>query len=70
MKQDYYIKIDTYGERDVMIINGNVMEQAERGENYLDPEEFMFLCEAESAEEAACYHATTVCSEMMDRNHP
>ena len=50
---NYFIKIATYGTNEPMIIDETTMEQAERGENHLNPDDFMFHCEANTMEEAA-----------------
>ena len=44
----YYIRTETYGTNKPHIIDEEAMYQAERGMNYLNPDEFMFLCEDEN----------------------
>lgn len=70
----YYIRIDTYGWGYPCIIDEEAFCQAERGENYLNPEDFMFLCEAGSMKEANEYYGE-VFSRMAndyiaERYHP
>lgn len=48
----YYIRIATYGTGTPHIIDEEQMYQAERGMNYLNPEEFMFHCEADCMHDA------------------
>lgn len=48
----YYIRTLTYNTPNPDIIDEATIEQAERGENYLDPDDFMLLCYADSMEEA------------------
>ncbi len=43
--REYYIRTATYGTNRPHIIDEEQMYQAERGMNYLNPDEFMFLCE-------------------------
>lgn len=51
MKQ-YYIRVSTYGTNAPHIIDEEAMYQAERGMNYLNPEEFMLLSEGECLHDA------------------
>lgn len=44
--KEFYIRISTYGTNTPHIVDEEAMYQAERGMNSLDPDEFMFLCEA------------------------
>ena len=48
----FYYKAGSWGEYDALIIDETTLDQAERGENYLDPDDFYFLCEAENIEAA------------------
>ena len=50
--KNFYIQISTYETETPNIIDEATLEQAERGENYLNPDDFTFLCEAESASAA------------------
>ena len=54
--REYYIRIATYGEGAPHIIDEEAMYQAERGMNYLNPDDFMFLCEADCMAEAKEYY--------------
>lgn len=45
--KEFYIRISTYGTNMPHIIDEVSMNQAEKGMNYLDPDEFMFHCVAE-----------------------
>lgn len=49
---EYYIRIATYGTPFPDIIDDETMFQAEIGMNYLDPEEFMYLCDGDSMHDA------------------
>lgn len=52
----YYISISTCYTPNPNIIDEDTLDQAERGENYLNPDDFMFHCEASSMEDAVkCY---------------
>ncbi len=53
---NYYVNIFTYCTSTPHIIDEETMLQAERGENYMNPEDFMFLCEAPSMVEAIECH--------------
>ena len=56
--REYYIATLTYGTSQPIIIDEEAMYQAERGMNYLNPDDFMFLCEATcmaDAKEQYCY---------------
>lgn len=48
----YYYRISEWGNPTPTIIDESTLEQAEKGLNYLNPDEFNFLCEAESLEKA------------------
>lgn len=48
----YYIKTSTYGTNMPSIIEEEVMYQAERGMNYLNPDDYMFHCEADCLHDA------------------
>lgn len=50
--EEYYICVSTYGTNEPHIVDEESMYQAERGMNYLNPDEFMFLCEAECLHDA------------------
>lgn len=50
--KEYYIRIATYGTNTPHIIDEETMYQAERGMNYLNPDAFMFHCEADCLNDA------------------
>ncbi len=52
----YYFKTADYGESSVSIIDEQTLLKAEQGLNYLNPEEYSFLCEAEDMTEAQSYY--------------
>lgn len=53
----YYIDIRTYCTPQPHIIDEATLDQAERGGNYLNPDDFMLLCEAASMADAIKCHA-------------
>ena len=72
--ESYFIKLSTYGTATPQIIDDEVMYQAEHGMNYLNPDEFDYLCEAECMRDAEEFYFENL-SEMMftkmaERNHP
>lgn len=48
----YYIETRTYGTNMPNIIDEETMYQAEHGMNYLNPDDFMFHCEADCMHDA------------------
>ena len=50
--REYYIEISTYGTNTPNIIDEEAMYQAERGLNYLNPDDFMFHCESNCLHDA------------------
>ena len=48
----FFIKLSTWGTNQPQIIDERTLAQAERGENYLNPDDFDYLCEAENAHDA------------------
>lgn len=52
MAKLYYVRISTYGTNAPHIIDEEAMYQAEHKMNYLNPDEFMFLCEADCMHDA------------------
>jgi hypothetical protein len=48
----YYIRIETWGTTTPDIIDEEAMYQAERRMNYLNPDDYMFLCDAQNMAEA------------------
>ena len=49
---NYYIDFNTWFTDDPLIIDEPTLEAAERGENYIDPEPFIFHGEFDSPEDA------------------
>ncbi len=56
MAHDYFIRIETYGTETPDIIDEEAMYQAERGMNYLNPDEYDYLCEADCIRDAEKYY--------------
>ena len=54
--REHYIRIATYGSNTPHIIDEEAMYQVERGMNYINPDEFMFLCEAACMHDAEHYY--------------
>ena len=50
--REYYIRTATWGTSKPHIIDEEAMYQAERGMNHLNPDEFMFHCEADCMADA------------------
>lgn len=71
---NYFVNIMSYCTATPIIIDEETLLQAERGENYLDPEDFMFLCEAPSMAEAIKCHDEEFSRHLNDiegeRLHP
>lgn len=65
--REYYIRIDTYGEGTPHIIDEEGMYQAERGMNYLNPDEFMFLCEADCMADAKEFYLEEFSRKAFDK---
>lgn len=72
--REYYIRIDTYGTNTPHIIDEEAMYQAERGMNYLNPNDFMFHCEAECLHDAQEQYwedfSTMANDAVAERLHP
>ena len=52
----FFINMSTWGTPNPQIIDDEVMCQSERGKNYLNPDDFDFLCEAETARDAEKFY--------------
>ena len=61
----FFIKISTYGSTTPNIITEKVFQQAEQGKNYLNPDDYDFLCDAESVQEAEEFYYNKVGEEQM-----
>lgn len=71
----YFCRISDYGKSTMNIIDEKTLIAAENGENYLDAEDYNFLCEANSIEEADKYYWEVEFNEyvgglMAERDHP
>ena len=55
--REWYIRTETYGTTQPHIVDEEAMYQAERGMNYINPNEFIYLCDADCLAEAIDYHA-------------
>lgn len=71
---EFYIKMSTWGTATPNIIDDEAMSQAERGMNYLDPDDYDFLCEADTVHEAEDFYfdqlSSTVFDCMAEAMHP
>lgn len=67
MKHEYYINYKIDNEQ---IIDAETLRQAEHGKNYLNPNDFMFLCEAENMHEAEQYYRREQALTLYECNHP
>lgn len=56
MKKAYFVDITNLNDPDATIIDETTLEVAERGENYLNPDDFIFHGEFASPEEARQAH--------------
>jgi len=52
----WYIKDSTYGTNEPHIVDEKAIDQAEHGMNYLNADEFTFLCEADCLDDAKEYY--------------
>lgn len=50
--KEWYIRTATYGTNNPHIVDEEAIYQAERGMNYLNADEFEFLCEADCLHDA------------------
>ena len=64
--KSYYIKISTWGTETPNIIDDEVMVQAEQGKNYLNPDEYDFLCEAECMKDAEEFYFEELSEEIFN----
>lgn len=53
----FFVKLSTWGTAAPHIIDDEAMYQAERGLNYLNPNDYDYLCEADSLHDAEEYYA-------------
>lgn len=72
MKNNYFINYrnDRFNTYDPQVIDEKTMEDAENGLNYLNPDDFMFLCEANTLEDAIQSRRQDLAFAEMERMHP
>lgn len=72
--KEYYIRTATYGTNTPHIIDEEAMYQAEHRMNYLNPDDFMFLCEADCMADAKEQYweefSQMAFDKEAERNHP
>ena len=72
--KNYYINMKTWEDLDAQIIDEETLAAAEQGRNYLNPDDFTYLCEAESLEQAKEAWAKEwnqmIGDRQMEANHP
>lgn len=70
----FYIRTATYGSSTPHIVDQDTMDQAERGMNYLNPDEFMYHCEAENMNAAEEQYwkefSQMACDYQAEKDHP
>lgn len=66
--KEYYIDMNTYGERLPLIVEG--LEYADCLELMNDVHDFMFMCEAESHEDALQEYWREMWFKELEANHP
>lgn len=64
---EFYINYKIDNEQ---IIDLHTLEEAERGNNYFNPDDFIFLCEAETLEEAQQKHRNECFLTWCEKLHP
>ena len=64
---NFYIN---YRSKSELIIDQGTLEDAENGKNYLNPDDFMFLCEANSLEDAQDKYRTDCMISNWEKCHP
>lgn len=65
--KEFYIRLFDWGEPNPQIIDDEAMYQAERGMNYLNPNEFDFLCEAETEREAEEFYINELSKDIFEQ---
>lgn len=68
--REYYIQMDTIGTNKPVLIDEEQMYQAERGMNYLNPDDFMFACEADCLHDAIQQCLDEFWQTQVERMHP
>lgn len=70
----YFIQLSTWGTNTPNIIDDETMYQAEHGMNYLDPDDFGYLCEADSMHDAEEFYdeelSDAIFMAIAERDHP
>ena len=70
----FYIRLSTWGTTTPHIVDEEAIYQAERGMNYLNPDEYDFLCEAESMHDAEKFYDEELSryyfDQMTEVGHP
>ena len=64
--KEFYIKLSTWGTKTPNIVDDEVIYQAERGMNYLNPDDYDFLCEADTMREAEDFYFDELSNQMLD----
>ena len=64
--KEFYIKMSTWGTATPNIIDDEAMYQAERGMNYLNPNDYDFLCEAECLHDAEEFYFEELSKQIFD----
>ena len=62
----FYIKMSTWGTETPNIVDDEAIYQAERGMNYLNPDDYDFLCEADTAREAENFYFEELSEQMFN----
>ena len=63
------IRIATYGTKTPDIVLSSVIDAAERGENYLNPDEYMYFGDFESIEAATQHHSNVAADAAFCEAH-
>lgn len=71
---EFYIQLSTWGTETPNIVDDEAIYQAERGMNYLDANDFDFLCEADCLRDAENYYFDEISKAafeaIAESNHP
>lgn len=72
--KSYYIRISSWGTETPDIIDDKIMYQAEHGMNYLNPDDYDFLCEAECMRDAESFYdeelSDYIFTRFAESSHP
>ena len=73
-KMRYFVDLRTWGTETPNIIDDKVMVYAEQGKNYLNPDDYDFLCEAECMKDAEEFYFEKHNDELFiafcEKDHP